>query len=182
MTNEHYLAYGSNLHPRRLLERTPSAKALALVHLPRQRLTFHKQSKDGSSKCNLLEDKLSEAYGVLYEMTSADMKELHRLEGPGYLQQQIKVPIDSVVYMAVTYVARAESIASDLAPYHWYKELVASGADYFGFPKSYINSIRATSSLPDPDTNRAREQQVLLDDMAKYPLPIQRLPLVIPTA
>ena len=48
-----YFAYGSNLHPMRLMERVPSAKFVGTVEIKKYRLTFHKKSIDDSSKCNM---------------------------------------------------------------------------------------------------------------------------------
>jgi len=49
----HYLAYGSNLHPYRLIQRVPNAKFIATTRLDGHAVSFTKRSKDGSSKCSL---------------------------------------------------------------------------------------------------------------------------------
>jgi len=169
MLNVYYLAYGSNLHPLRLQARAPSARASAVVPMPGQRLTFHKRSKDLSGKCNLLQDKSSQAYGVLYEMSPEDMQKLNKHEGPGYIQLQTKVELQGQVYFAITYIAQRDSIAEGLSPYHWYKELVATGAEYYGFPNPYIANIRTTPSLTDHDGARVQAYQALLQTMLQHP-------------
>jgi len=171
----YYLAYGSNLHPLRLQARTPSAKAVALVKLAGQRLTFHKQSKDGSGKCNLVEDKASVAYGVLYEIDPSEMPTLHAAEGPGYIQQQVKIVLGGQVCMAIVYIATSESIGCDLMPYDWYRDLVVLGAAFYGFPNNYLTELRGISSLTDPDSGRAQSNRVLISRMQQYPALIQAI-------
>ncbi|GAB2538722.1 gamma-glutamylcyclotransferase family protein [Rhodanobacter koreensis] len=175
MLKQYYLAYGSNLHPYRLEARTPSAKAVALIKLAGQRLTFHKQSKDGSGKCNLIEDKVSVAYGVLYEIDSSEMPALHASEGPGYIQQQVKVVLDGQVRMAIVYIAAPGSIGHDLLPYDWYRDLVVLGADFYSFPVDYLAELRGISSLIDPDNHRAQSNQGLISRMQQHPALIRAI-------
>lgn len=49
----HYFAYGSNLHPYRLIQRVPNARLVATTRLDGYGVSFSKRSHDGSSKCNL---------------------------------------------------------------------------------------------------------------------------------
>ena len=70
----YYFAYGSNLHPVRLLERVPSAQLVGgMLSWSQHRLAFHKKSQDGSSKCNLVHtgEESDEVYGAIYQMDSA---------------------------------------------------------------------------------------------------------------
>jgi hypothetical protein len=64
----HYFAYGSNLHPVRLIERVPSANLVGVIGLSKHRLAFQKRSKDGSSKCNLFQTGSASdlVYGAIY--------------------------------------------------------------------------------------------------------------------
>ena len=175
MPKQYYLAYGSNLHPYRLQERTPSAKAVALVALTGQRLTFHKRSKDGSGKCNLVEDKASVAYGALYEIDHSEMPALHASEGPGYIQQQIKIVLDGRVRMAIVYIAESGSIGHDLLPYDWYRDLVVLGARFYNFPVDYQAALQGTASLSDRDDHRTQCNQRLISRMQQHPALVQAL-------
>ena len=79
----HYAAYGSNLHPRRLLERTPSAQLLGSRCVPGWSLKFHKRSKDNSAKCNATPQSAG-LYVAIYEISDADKAKLDGIEGVGY--------------------------------------------------------------------------------------------------
>ena len=75
-----YLAYGSNLHPMRLLERVPSAQLIGSTEIAGFELAFHKKSKDGSGKCNLLqidEDNRS-VFGAVYRIDATEKPALDR--------------------------------------------------------------------------------------------------------
>lgn len=178
MNQLHYLAYGSNLHPHRLQQRAPSATPLAVVRLIDQRLTFHKRSKDGSGKCNLMPEDADMAYGVIYEMTSNDMAALDGVDGPGYLGQLIGVAIGGQKYIPTIYVARSASIDESLAPYSWYLDLIVHGAQYFNFPSNYISALQSVPSVSDDDAGRAQLNQALLVTMAQHPALSQALPTI----
>ena len=55
----YYFAYGSNLHPKRLKDpkRAPSAELVTTGTVTGYCLKWHKESSDGSSKCNIIEKK-----------------------------------------------------------------------------------------------------------------------------
>lgn len=95
MSKVYYLAYGSNLHPRRLVERVPSAKAIGVVELSGYRLAFHKQSTDGSGKCMFYTEQGNDQkiYCVLYQLDTSKKAALDAAEGigMGYVVEQIKV-------------------------------------------------------------------------------------------
>ena len=167
MAKTHYIAYGSNLHPLRLAERVPSARAVGVVEMPGHRLAFHKRSVDGSAKGHIYTDEVRHltAYGVLYEFDVEDKPHLDAAEGPGYRERIAKYPVNGETYRSFTYIARSTHIAPDLAPYHWYKELVLAGARYHGFPGQYIARIEATPSTGDPDPARAERYDDLLRQM-----------------
>lgn len=49
----YYLAYGSNMHPRRLAGRVEIIDFVGTVRLDGYKLVFKKRSNDGSAKCHL---------------------------------------------------------------------------------------------------------------------------------
>ncbi len=169
MAKIHYIAYGSNLHPLRLTERVPSARAVDVVEMPGHRLAFHKRSVDGSAKCHIYTDEVERltAYGVLYEFHVDHKPHLDAAEGAGYRERIAKYPVNGETYRPYTYIARPTHIEPDLVPYHWYKELVLAGARYHGFPEDYISSIEATPSREDPDADRAGRHRDMLRRMRR---------------
>lgn len=79
----HYFAYGSNLHPVRLMKRVPSAELVGVIKHSCHRLSFHKKSNDGSGKCNMLETGADSdhVYGAIYKLKPEHKKDLDKYEG-----------------------------------------------------------------------------------------------------
>ena len=74
-----YLAYGSNLHPRRLRERTPSARLIGTAEIPGWHLSFTKRGRDGSGKCTISNGG-DGVHCAIYEMSRQDKKELDAID------------------------------------------------------------------------------------------------------
>jgi len=167
----HCLAYGSNLHPFRLMQRMRSAKPIGVVPMPGKRLGFHKRSKDGSGKCLFFEPGGAHdiMYGVVYEFDAAEKSNLDALEGlgKGYNEQLVAAPLNGEMYQAYVYVAASTHIDASLVPYDWYKEMVLLGAQYHGLPPEYIAKIEAVASVPDPDPKRAERNEAILVNMRR---------------
>ena len=168
----YYFAYGSNLHPVRLLERVPSANLLGVTDLDKHRLAFHKKSQDGSSKCNLVhtESEFDRVYGAIYELDSKHKNNLDIVEGKGhgYIDQQIMLEYQGQEYRCFTYIAQQSHIVEKLKPYHWYKQLVVLGARYLHFPDSYVFSIESIESMEDPNEKRRKVKGRLIDEIINY--------------
>lgn len=168
----YYFAYGSNLHPIRLLERVSSAKLIGLTSINSHRLVFHKRSHDGSGKCNILEtDRATDiVHGAIYTIAPEHKCDLDRYEGKGsgYIDSHIKLRCHDQEYLCFTYLAQRSYISDDLKPYHWYKEMVVLGANYHGFSDIYISAIASIASTEDPDQSRRLENETLLDKMRYF--------------
>jgi len=168
----HYFAYGSNLHPIRLLQRISSANLIGVTSIDSHRLVFHKKSHDGSAKCNILETGCPTdiVHGAIYEIASEHKCDLDRFEGKGsgYIDNEIKLRYHDQDYLCFTYQAQLSHICDDLKPYHWYKEMVVLGAIYHGFSDTYVSVIASTPSTEDPDQNRRLENEALLDKMRNF--------------
>lgn len=168
----HYFAYGSNLHPLRLTERVPSADLLGVVKQTHHRLSFHKKSNDGSSKCNLFNSGsgADSVYGAIYTLDPEHKSLLDGFEGNGYgyTDQQIKLNHKGREFTCFTYIAQQSHIIDNLGPYHWYKQLVVLGAKHLQFPESYIHSIESIASIEDPDSARKKEKEELIEKIINY--------------
>jgi hypothetical protein len=168
----HYFAYGSNLHPMRLMERVPSSKLVAVVKHSHHSLAFHKKSNDGSSKCNLFStgSESDLVYGAIYKLKSEHKNELDKFEGKGYgyIDSQITLVHEGKEYTCFTYIAQQSHIVDNLKPYHWYKQLIVLGARHLQFPDLYISSIGSVGSVEDLDLKRRKEKEVLIENMIKY--------------
>ena len=167
-----YFAYGSNLHPLRLLERVPSAELVGTIALKRYQLRFHKKSNDGSGKCSLLytSDVSNFVCGAIYYIDPAHKNELDKFEGKGcgYIDNHIHFNIGGNKYSCFTYVAQQTHIIDNLRPYHWYKQLVVLGARYLSFPGTYISAIESVESIKDQDSERTMQNEALINRIIQY--------------
>ena len=148
-----YAAYGSNLHPARLQQRTPSARLVTTTKLDGWQLCFHKRSNfDGSGKCNILMGQGS-VHVAIFELAPADKPLLDRVEGlgNGYEEATIQLP---EIGSAFVYVAAESHIDDQLKPFSWYKALVVAGCGYHKFPRPYVRVVKRIDDLRDPDSDR----------------------------
>ena len=166
MDRIYYFAYGSNLHPPRLAERVPSSRLHGLARLRGHRLVFHKRGGDGSGKCNVHPTgKLQDiVHGAVFSMARAEMRLLDRVEGVGHGYWRVARPL-SVAGRPIRvfyYLAQADFIQENLAPFDWYHALVLAGARGHRFPADYLHRIAAIVTVQDPDTRRAHHHHRLL--------------------
>jgi cation transport regulator ChaC len=152
-----YFAYGSNMLSRRMLARTPSARRVGLAALPDFELRWHKVSKDGSGKCDIVATPGRSVQGVLYEIAAAERPALDVAEGlgAGYREVQLEVRTVDGVRQALSY--QATNIDSFTKPYSWYKALVVAGAKEQGLDAAYVETLEAAPSWDDRNSQRAAE-------------------------
>ena len=168
----YYFAYGSNLHPVRLIERVASAKLMGVVQLNQYQLLFHKKSQDGSGKCNLLNTGSSEdsVYGAIYDIDEERKLILDDIEGRcmGYVDKDLSLELNGKKYSCFTYIAEESYIIDDRKPYDWYRELVLSGGNYLNFPDTYINYIESIEFVVDIDPIRRKKNDILLQKIREF--------------
>ena len=160
-----YLAYGSNMLPRRIEQRLGTCETLGVVSLDGYALRFHKRGRDGSGKCDAFHtgDPAHTLFGVVYALTAEQQRMLDDFEGPGYLCRDVTVRIRSRMLTAYAYVARPAHVDADLRPFHWYKSIVLAGARTHGLPSGYVEEIMSVPSNPDPDAVRDAHHVAMLD-------------------
>ena len=157
-------AYGSNMLTQRIQKRCPSASALGVTELHGYELRWHKRSRDGSGKCDVVETTAAGAvvYGVLYRIATAEKPDLDRAEelGNGYDSKAVTVRRNGESYEATIYFATAIDVA--LKPYTWYKALVVAGGSEYGLPVAYTAKLESTKAVEDPDRERhARNMSIV---------------------
>lgn len=152
-TCAYYFAYGSNLHPRRLLERTPSARFVGRATLADWRLNFRMRSRDGSGKCHIEPASGALVHGVVYRLRAQELAVLDSFEG-GYRRVSLTLahPGGST---ALTYLALEENLSDAVRPYTWYRAFVAHGARMHGLPHAYCQQLARVPAIVDPDPGRA---------------------------
>lgn len=167
-----YAAYGSNLHPMRLVERLPSARLCGSSELEGWGLRFHKRGQDGSSKCNMIP--ASETlYVAIYEINPAEKVYLDEAEGlgNGYQEKAISVPNFGTCFV---YVAQDSHIDTNLRPFSWYKELVILGCLHHGFPADYVHAIQRIAPVQDHDIERHKRGMDLVRKIRYLSPPLRK--------
>ncbi len=167
----HYLAYGSNLHPYRLIQRVPHARLVTTTRLDGYDVSFSKRSHDGSSKCNLAMSECTDsaAHVAIYKIPMVEKHLLDAAEGlgKGYDHARYNVRVANKAYDVFTYAAASTHIVRELLPYDWYKSMVIEGARYHGFSDDYIGAFESQPSWQDPDIRRRLEAEELLNQMQR---------------
>lgn len=156
-----YFAYGSNMLPRRLMARCPSARVVGRATAAGYDLDFSKVSKDRSGKATLVAAE-AKARGVLFEIANADLADLDRAEGNGYHRDdhfEVEIPEDGQRLSATTYIATA--IDGQLKPYDWYLALVIAGAKFHSLGEEYLTRLRRFRHEIDADEKRESRLQAL---------------------
>ena len=156
---------------KRLRKRVPSASVIETVCLRQYDLRFHKKSKDGSAKCDVVFTGRDEDYvlGVLYSIDAAEKINLDKAEGLGYGYEIKEVEVfsteaDEDAGSDTAFLYYATSIDETLQPYDWYKEHVLRGAEEARLPDYYIRKITAVKSQEDTDTERAARERSIHTD------------------
>ena len=165
MSTLYYLAFGSNLHPLRLGERVPSARLVGRVELGGYRLAFHKRGQDGSGKGDLVWTGRDSDYavGALFALNEREKPNLDAAEGAGYRDERMAVTLDGNAFDAFVYIGEEDYIDPGLAPYRWYRDIVWHGARFQQAPADYLDAIAAVPAITDPDPERRRRNQALLE-------------------
>lgn len=156
-------AYGSNMLSDRIRERCPSATALGMAELSGYELRWHKRSRDGSGKCDVVPvgDASKVVYGVLYEITVGNKGALDRAEGlgQGYEERQVEVVCGGHRRAASIYYAT--EIDPSLKPSSQYKAFVVAGAKEHNLPGAYVERLMATETMQDPTDLSVTNRQLL---------------------
>ncbi|MEX0730393.1 MAG: gamma-glutamylcyclotransferase family protein [Aquisalimonadaceae bacterium] len=163
----YYFAYGSNMHPARLRERTPSCRRIGVARLPGHVLRFHHLSvSDGSGKCNVVETGHPDdvVYGVVYGIPPAERRALDAAEnlGVGYRIRHMTVQMGEGQRRVFCYIAVDGTINDQSRPYCWYRDIVLHGARQHAFPEAYLAAIAAEQVGRDPNPERMAHHRGLL--------------------
>lgn len=167
----YYFGYGSNMLLSRIQTRVPSAEFVTTARLDDHALRFHKRSRDGSGKCNVIPEADQSVYGVVFDVSSADLRSLDEAEQQGrrYRRKQVTVHGEHATMDAFAYVAEPFYIDDSLLPYEWYHALVLAGAQQHDLPTPYIDQVAAIPTCPDPNRQRRQQHKAILEE-AGYPL------------
>ncbi len=137
-----YFAYGSNMCSAQMRERIPNAEKIGVGRLTGYALVWDKQSKkDGSAKANIVERKGAEVWGVVYRLSSNDLRRLDGYEG-GYERLNVTILLqDGTPLEVVTYMSKQRQ--KDILPTREYWQRVVRGAEEHSLPADYIATLKS---------------------------------------
>ncbi|MBX3004594.1 MAG: gamma-glutamylcyclotransferase [Anaerolineales bacterium] len=115
-------------------ERIPSAKPIGSATLDGYKFVCNKRSADGSGKGNIFRAEGDTVWGVVFEISKADLSRLDAFEN-GYDRVTMQVELDGKVVNAETYISDKLTGAPPTAEYMAY---ITSGAKEHELPAEYI--------------------------------------------
>lgn len=156
-----HFAYGSNMSPKRLRARCPSAMPIATGYVTGRQLRFHKIGRDGTAKADAFwtGDPNDHLHGVIYRCQMTDRLSLDTCEslGVGYDEVSVEVCLsDGGVRTVFLYQALATQIREGLPVASWYAEHVLCGAAEHRLPVPYQNGLArrlVTQPFPNPNAS-----------------------------
>ena len=142
-----YFAYGSNMSDEQIAQRCPSHRFLCVAKLPGHRLAFTRQSaKRGCGVADVVATPDETVWGVVFEMSNADLAELDKHEGvhmnpPAYVRKNMQVvSTDGQLLDAITYEVFTKAV-DEYAPNVEYLGLITAGARKWGLPQEYQDAL-----------------------------------------
>ncbi len=141
-----YFAFGANMHDSAFRERRgmrPTAWRAGRVRGYRLRFNLEGRPKGKAAPANLSPDPNAEVWGVLYQITRADLLRLDSTEGvPGRRYRHLWVDAEDSsgnTVEAVTYIADGKE--TDGNPSLRYITLLREGARAHGLPEHYLRFL-----------------------------------------
>lgn len=145
-----YFAYGSNLNWPQMKKRCPGAKFVSLAVLPDHRLAFTRWSGGyQGGVADVVPEPGQQVWGVVYQLTAADLRELDRYEGyHGPKGKNAYLRVWATVWLQgdpgrpeTVYIYRAVPQEEFVPPSRAYLSLIREGAHYWGLPAEYISQV-----------------------------------------
>jgi cation transport regulator ChaC len=139
-----YFAYGSNMDPVQMAERTPGGRSLGAARLDGWRLTFTRDSPAwGGGVGHIERAPDDEVWGVLWDLTTEHLNALDEYEGVelgAYVRDRCSVAFEGHAVEADVYIAVPRGFKR---PSHKYLSAMIRGAEAHGLPQDYVESLRA---------------------------------------
>ena len=141
-----HFAYGSNLSTARLEKRIGPVRQRGIAKLEGHEIRFDKKSDDLSGKTNIRASEGSVVWGVLYELTPAQLEKLAKIE-KGYAEQEVSVHVGDTHSRARTFVAKKST--PGLRPTRDYLNHLIVGAREHQLPAEYIRMLESVEVADD---------------------------------
>jgi gamma-glutamylcyclotransferase (GGCT)/AIG2-like uncharacterized protein YtfP len=137
-----YFAYGSNLDEAQMSRRCPNSRIISPGRLEGYRLAFTTYSTNWAcGVADVVKSKGSEVWGLFYQLTEADLRNLDQCEGYPYKYTRFKVtvptPVGPLNHVWVYSVKKKESFI----PSPTYLGILRQVAVKYQFPESYLRQL-----------------------------------------
>jgi len=145
-----YFAYGSNMDPERMRERSISFSQRIRAVLKGYRLEFNKVASRNPQEgyANVVKFENGIVEGVLYEIPDSDLSKLDRFEGYPNHYNRVKVKVklnDGQEVEAVAYIAQPNKMRDGLKPSRDYLDHLLAAKDILS--ESYRRKLEAWQPL-----------------------------------
>ncbi len=140
-----YFAYGSNLHAAQMAKRCADSKRIGRAVLVGHRLDFTRRSGDWKGGvADIVPNPGHEVWGLLYQISDADLCSLDRYEGYptlyGRMQVQVHKDGDPIANVLTYFVQKKQPF---VAPHPDYLEIIRTAAREHLFPREYRDFLDA---------------------------------------
>jgi len=151
-----YFAYGANMNPAQMGERSPGHRTIGVARLPSHRLHFPSFSPNwGCASASIAPSERDTVFGVLYDVPLDDVAVLHHQAGydpqgrPALNRHNVReVTVlrmgGSAPTKAITYVAVPDRTTA--LPSEAYMNALIDGARYHGLPRAYIVLLKSVKT------------------------------------
>lgn len=144
-----YFAYGSNLSTSQMKQRCPGSKLLHKAYLRNYKLVFNRYSSTWQGAvADVIKCEEKHVWGLIYEMTSKDLKLLDDFEGyPNCYNRKLTTVYNqhqqSIANVWVYYIIHK---CKKAAPAKRYLDIIKTAAHDFNFPKYYRDMLSFVKS------------------------------------
>ena len=138
-----YAAYGSNLDPRQMLERTPTSPPRGSGWLDGWRLTFGGEDLGWEGAlATVAEEPGSQVFVMLYDLSTADAAALDQWEGSDIgLYRKVRVLVHTLEGDVTAWLYVLDAYEGGL-PAARYLGIIADAAEVAGAPDDYVRDLR----------------------------------------
>lgn len=134
-----YFAYGSNIKKEQMNERNVVIYKSYKGFIKDYKLEFNKQSKDGSSKANIIKVIGKIVWGICFELDTDGFENLKKYE-KGYEELEVAVYNENqeILFTAKTFISNKICVK---LPTNEYLQRIITGAKQHKLPEDYIKEI-----------------------------------------
>lgn len=138
-----YAAYGSNMDPAQMMERAPHSPMAGTGWLIGWRLTFGAEDLTWEGALStIVEDRGSQVFVVLYDMTQEDEDRLDGWEGSDLgLHKKLRLRVQTLDGSVLAWLYVLDAYEGGL-PSARYLGVVADAAESAGAPADYVENLR----------------------------------------